>query len=194
MYPKSLNVSRVLMAVDPEAAHWRHALTLAEGLAEHGVLTTLACVREPVGLAASRAKRIPGLELRHEGATQAGVLGPQEWILFLEMLAKPDVVQLFMPEHVVLPWRTPTVLTLDDSVLSHPHPVLLEAVTRAHLLVVRDDARFEKLQVALNGTPYAAIIDERGDVGWNYLLAYQETVQAASLDLATDLSGNFELL
>lgn len=194
MYPRSLDVSKLLMAVDPQAAHFKQALSLAEGLADHGVRTTLACVRQPSGVLASKAKKIAGLELRYEGATLEGLHGPQEWMLFLETLVKPDLVQLFVPAHASLLWRAPFVLTMDDAALRDTPAALKEAVLHAHLVVLPDDRRLERLQTALGGTPYAAIIENRGDIGWNYLLAYQETLQAAALDMPVSAPERFELL
>ena len=182
------------MAVDPAYPHWRDAIELAEALSELGVRTTLACVREPSLPFAARAKRIPGLSLRVEGASPSGIQAPQEWLLFLEMLAEPDLVQLFIPEHAELVWRSPTVLKVTDYCLSAVTRTLIGALVMSHLLVVDSEAKLEKMRNLGSDLTYAAVIKSDKNVGRNYLLAYQETVQAASLDIPSEIPDRFELI
>src|SRR5947207_12521043 len=98
MHSNPLNVSRVLMAADPASPQWKTALGLAEALAGHGVSTVLACTKNPTAIAFAKAKKIEGLDIRMRGDS-----GSLEWMLFLEMLVRPDLVQLFDPEHVLMP-------------------------------------------------------------------------------------------
>ena len=194
MHGKSLNVSHVLMAVDPAYPHWRDAIELAEALADQGVRTTLACVREPSMPFAARAKRIHGLSLRVEGASANGVNDPQDWLLFLEMLTQPDLVQIFMPEHAELIWRAPTVLRITDYHLSTVTRTLIGAMVMTHLLVVDAESKLEKLRSLGSELTYAAVIPHDKNLGRNYLLAYQETVQAAAMDIPREIPDRFELI
>src|SRR5437016_3208945 len=122
MQSKHLDVSHVLMAVDPTAAHWETALHLANSLAVQGVRTTLACIVPPLPAAREKASNIEAIEIRT--GVDADSL---EWMLFLEMLVQPDLIQTFDPAHVLLPWRSPTVLHVPDSALLQPSQTLLEA-------------------------------------------------------------------
>src|SRR4029079_10607756 len=109
MQSKHLDVSHVLMVVDPTAPHWQTALDLAQALAGHGVKTTLACVTSAGPDALAEAFRIPHIDIR------AGIDADSlEWMLFLEMQASPDLIQAFEPESLLLPWRSPTVLHVPD--------------------------------------------------------------------------------
>ncbi len=169
-------------------------MELAEGLSDQGVRTTLACVREPSLPFAARARRIPGLSLRVDGASPSGIKAPQEWLLFLEVLTEPDLVQLFIPEHSELVWRSPTVLKITEYCLSTVTRSLIGALVTSHLLVVDSEAKLEKLKNLGSDLTYAAIIQGDKNLGRNYLLAYQETVQAASLDIPSEIPDRFELI
>jgi hypothetical protein len=177
------------MAADPSSAQWETALTLATSLGEHSVKTTLACVRPPSVEAHAVATKIAGLEviIRGDGSSL-------EWMLFLEMLVKPDLIQLFDPEHVLMPWRSPTVLQVQDGELLRPTVALLEAAVTANLVIVEDEARFDKLQAIVGVGPFVAVLPTGQNCGWNYFLAYEEIVQAARLDLAEESAGRFELI
>ena len=193
MNGRSLDVAHVLMAADPTAPHWNNAITLADEMSKQGVMTTIACVREPSTAAWLRAKKVTGLQLRLEGAAKEGNPGPQEWMLFLETLIQPDLVQLFIPTHATLPWRSPTVLALDATTLDNGGPALTAAITAAHLLVIADELDNERLLAVCDDNPYAAIIPKNANLGRNYLLAYQETIQAARIE-ACDRPDRFELI
>lgn len=192
MHRASLDVSHVLMVADPKAPHWHDACALALHLAAEGVRTTLACVREPSLSARACARMIPGLEVRVEGAASAGVLAPQEWLLFLEMLVQPDLIQLFLPEHTHLPWRSPTILSLDEP--SVRRAISDEAqLSKPNLVIVTTEDARRKLE----GTPEQPALDCIGsgpDMGRNYLLAYQEMLQSVSLDQGAYLQDKFELI
>lgn len=194
MASKSLDVSHVLMAADPAYPHWKEALAMAEAIGEQGVRVTLACVREPSVTAAAKARRIPNVTLRVEGASAKGIYAPQEWLLFLEQLIKPDLVQLFMPEHASLIWRSPTVLKVTDYSLGTMTRALLEGIACSDLLVVDSESKLEKLRHLGDDQTYAAVIPNDRNMGRGYLLAYQETVQICSLDIPMALPGRFELI
>jgi hypothetical protein len=188
MQSKHLNVSHVLMAADPTAPHWHSAITLAEALAEHGVRTTLGCLTAPSPTAREAAAKVADLDLR---------CGPEtdsiEWVLFLEMLAEPDIIQLFAPEHALMPWRSPTVLRVSDEALAKPNRQLFDATSNVNLVIVEDEARFDRLQAFVGAGPFIAVLPGGANSGWNHFLAYEEIVQAARLDLG-ESKGRFELI
>jgi len=189
MQSKHLDVSHVLMVVDPMAGHWDAAIRLAESLANHGVKTTLACLSAPAPGPRFKAAKINGIDIRTGIDSDS-----REWILFLEMLVTPDVVQLFEPEHVLMPWRSPTILHMPDSALLHPNKTLIDASSVANLVIVEDEARFDKLQALVGVGPFVAVLRADEDCGWSYFLAYQEIVQSRRLDLADEAAGRFELI
>ena len=189
MQSKHLDVSHVLMVVDPAKFPWRTALNIADALVETGVRTTLACVQPPSPQQLKDAKKIEGIDVRYEPNVDS-----LEWMLFLEMLVQPDLVQLFDPSHVLLPWRSSTVLHIPDSALLHPTKPLFDACASANLIVVEDEARFDKLQAIVGTGPFVAVLNCNDKCGWNYFLAYQEIVQAVRLDLGEDSVGRFELI
>jgi hypothetical protein len=189
MQSKHLNVSHVLMAVDPSAAHWQTAVNLAQSLSEHGVKTTFACITAPSPGERFQAAKVPDVDIR----TGPGA-DTLEWMLFLEMLVSPDLVQVFDPQHGLLPWRSPIVLHIPDSVLLSPTKALFEATSTANLIVVEDEARFDKLQALVGVGPFVAVLRSDEDCGWNYFLAYQEIVQGLNLDLGDEPVGRFELI
>jgi hypothetical protein len=189
MQSKHLDVSHVLMAADPLAPNWETALKLAASLAKYGVRTTLACISAPSVASRNKALRIADIDVR-----VAGDPNSLEWMLFLEMLAKPDLIQVFDPQHVLLPWRSPTVLHIPDSALLYPTRPLFEASSIANLIVVEDEARFDKLQAIVGAGPFVAVLRSDEDCGWTYFLAYQEIVQGIRLDLGDEGAGRFELI
>ena len=189
MQSKHLDVRRVLMVVDPTSSHWELALCLTGALSEHGVKTTLACVSPLTPGAKAKALAIPEIDLR-VGIDQDSA----EWTLFAEMQVEPDLVQVFEPEHVLMPWRSPTVLHVPDSVLLHADRALMDACGKANLIIVEDEARFDKLQALVGVGPFVAVLRSDKNCGWNYYLAYQEIVQALRLDLGEQTAGRFELI
>jgi len=189
MQSKHLDVSHVLMVVDPSAGHWRRALILAEALTECGVKTTLACISAPSPAAKSMATHIPDIDLKYGHESES-----LEWMLFLEMLVQPDIVQIFEPEHAVMPWRSPTVVHVPERVLVEPNRALMETASSANLIVVEDEDRFEKLQSIVGDGPFIAVLKCAEDCGWNYFLAYQEIVQSVNSDFGEETAGRFELI
>ena len=188
MQLKHLDVSHVLMVVDPTAAHWEKAVSLAESLVETGTRTTFACICTPPPAESDRIAKLPESEIR-VGANPEEL----EWMLFLEMLAVPCLVQAFEPEHLLLPWRSPTVLHVPDSALIHPSRALFDASSIANLIVVEDETRFDKLQALVGAGPFVAVLKSGENCGWSHFFAYQEIVQSARLDLE-DPVGRIELI
>ena len=189
MQSKHLDVSHVIMVVDPMTAHWQTALKLAESLTDCAVKTTLACINPPSPTAKLQASNVQDIEIK------AGVDAESlEWMLFLETLVSPDIIQVFSPEHVLLPWKAPTVFHVPDRDLVHPDKSLFAACAAANLIVVEDEDRFERLQGIVGTDPFIAVLKCEHDCGWNYFLAYQEIVQSTKLDLGGDAVGRFELI
>jgi len=189
MQSKHLNVTHVLMAADPSASHWHPALTLAEALAEHGVRSTIACLSTPSATDRERAGRVPGIDLRMGPGTTS-----IEWTLFLEMLAEPDIVQLFVPEHVLMPWRSPLALRVSDDQLRKPSKELLEATENANLVLVEDAVQYDRLQSLLGRQAVIAALPVSAQNGWDHFLAYEEIIQGVLLDLGDHPGDRFELV
>lgn len=91
-------------------------------------------------------------------------------------------------------WRAPTVLKITDYSLSNVTRALLQSLNTIHLIVVDTDSKLEKLKNLGDDINYAAVIQPDKNIGRNYLLAYQETVQAASLDIPREVTDRFELI
>jgi hypothetical protein len=135
------------------------------------------------------ANKIAGLELK-----TAGDGSSIDWMLFLEMLVQPDLIQFFEPEHVLNPWRSPTILHVSDRALLHPNRCLFDAASGANLVVVEDETRFDKLQSIVGTASFVAVLPIAHNCGLNYFLAYEEIVQGARMDLADEAVGRFELI
>lgn len=103
---RTYGLSQVLMTVDPATSEWGQAIELAKGLREHEVLTTIAAVRQPKHEQQVQLDAISDLTV-HAGDPS----DPLDWLLFLEGRTKPDLVHLFVPEHTMLAWRSPIVLS-----------------------------------------------------------------------------------
>lgn len=171
MSRRSLDLSHVLAVARPGTEAWHVATQLAQGLAGFGVRTTIAALGAPTAEELQRLASIPDVSIR------AGDDAPgSEWPLFLESLEFPDVIQLFDLELCELPWRSPVVLTT-------PNLSDLDAISVCADAVVVGSA--PDLGLALFGDVPIFF----GLTAESHLLAYHETLQAATLDAPASLDG-----
>jgi len=117
---------KVLMTTDAVGGAWTYSLTLAEALAEHDVVVTLAVMGPPpradqrTELAASTIDSVHFGDYALEWMDEpwADVERAGEWLLRLAEDVAPDVVHLNGYAHAVLPWGIPVVVVGHSDVLS----------------------------------------------------------------------------
>jgi glycogen synthase len=117
---------RILMTTDAVGGIWDYSLELAEGLAEFGIRTILACMGPfPSQEQRAAAAAIPGLlllesEYRLEWMPEADLdlVRASRWLLELEERFAPDLIHLNGFGHAVLNWRAPCLVVAHSCVLS----------------------------------------------------------------------------
>ena len=111
---------RVLMTTDALSGAWGQSLELARTLSIFGVSTVLAILGPaPSAEDVIAAQEIPGLVLveanfRLEWMPDAGedIERAGSWLLDLEAEFAPDIVHLHGFAHAVLPWRAPSLISI----------------------------------------------------------------------------------
>ncbi len=116
---------RVLMTADAVGGVWTYALTLAAGLADHGIGTTLAVIGPAPAPDQAQAARALGLRLEQCDARLEWMPGADAefarsagWLRRLADSVEPDLVHINGYCHAALDWPVPCVVAAHSCVAS----------------------------------------------------------------------------